>query len=578
MNVLGIFGLGRGERDPSACLISQGRIIAMAEEERFTRDKHALRTFAKNAISYCLAEGNISMKEVDCISIGWDVERYPNDMKDHFVELSKVYPEKDDKTIKWEERQIGMYTREAFEKKLTEQLLKCGYDKETLPPIVFKPHHYSHAVSAYLASGFEDASVITLDGHGELNCTVLWEVRKGNFRKIKEFNIPHSLGWYYGAFTRFTGFKIYDGEGKTMGLAPYGNPNKYFRSKIRDMLKLNSNGYSIDPTLLYYSKRTLVDEFSDEFANIFGEYRENDEAEILQHHKDAAFEAQKRLEEVGLFLAEYLIDKTGIRNLCLAGGVALNCKMNGRIHRSEKVDNIFIQPVSGDDGTALGAAMALYLENNLDTSGFKMEHVYYGPSFSNSQIENSLIKRGLTYIKVDNIEKQTAKLISEGNVVGWFQDRMEVGPRALGNRSILADPRLAESQDIVNEKVKFREKWRPFCPSMLEEYSSEYLDKSCYHPFMILTFRIKKEKISEIPSVVHVDDTARPQTVRKEVNQKYWQLIDEFRKITNVPVLLNTSFNIKGEPIVCTPDEAIKCYLDTGIDVLAIGDFLIRKK
>ena len=262
----------------------------------------------------------------------------------------------------------------------------------------------------------------------------------------------------------------------------------------------------------------------------------------------------------------------------MAGGVALNCKMNGRIHRSNKVRNLFLQPVSGDDGTVLGAAMAMYLEQKLDTSSFVMDHVYFGPEYSDSKIKEALDAKGLSYRKVASIEKEVARLISDGKIIGWFQGRMEVGPRALGNRSILCDPRDATMKDTVNNKVKFREAWRPFCPSMLHEYAHEYLIKPCYHPFMILTFTIREEKRKEIPAVVHIDGTARPQTVRKDVNKRFWSLIEEFRRLTGVPVLLNTSLNIKGEPIVCSPEEAVNCYLNTGLDVLAIGDYLVTEK
>lgn len=575
MNILGIFSYSR---DPSACLIIDGELIAMAEEERFTRIKHAENQFPKNAIKFCLEKGRIKMSNLDYISMGWDVDKYPEKIANHFKMTSELLPAKDNKTIEWELNQVEKFKREVYEKKIIGGLLDCGYTREEIPSIVFKGHHYCHAVSAYLASGFKDASIITADGHGELNCTVLWEVKDGQFRKIKEINIPHSLGWFYAAFTRFTGFKIYSGEGKTMGLAPYGKPRKIFRDAVCEMLKLSEGSYEVDPTYLFHQKRTIANEFSDKFADIFGEYRINDKAEIKENHEDAAYEAQRRLEEVGLHLAEYLIDRTGIPNLCLAGGVALNCKMNGYIHRSNKVENIFIQPVSGDDGTSLGAAMAVYLEKFLDTSKFKMEHVYLGPSYSDVKIREALDSKGLTYKKVDNIEELVAKLLAEGKIIGWFQGRMEVGPRALGSRSILADPRDASMKDIVNAKVKFREGWRPFCPSILSEYIEDYLIKPCYHPFMILTFKIKEDKIGLIPSVVHIDGTARPQVVKKEVNERYWNLINEFRKLTDVPVLLNTSFNVKGEPIVCTPEDGVNCYLKTGIDVLAIGDYLITHK
>lgn len=573
-SVLGIHYL---RTDPSACLIVNGEIAAMAEEERFIRDKHAEGKFPENAIKFCLGQANIALKDLDCITIGWDISAYPLKMAEHYLKTWYKWPTKDEKTLNWEISSLKKYSGDTYTKKIKEHLMKAGFNEEDIPKILFKPHHYCHAISSYIASGFKEANIITADGHGEENCTVLWEARGREIKKIREFNIPHSLGWFYGAFTRFTGFKIYDGEGKCMGLAPYGKPNSKYAGHINEMLKINGGGYEVDPTYLYYWKRSLVDEYSDKFSEIFGEYRKNDEEEIKDHHKEIAYEAQRRLEEAGINLAGYLAGETKIRNICLAGGVALNCKMSGAIHRLKEIDDIFIQPVSGDDGTALGAAMSVYFENNLRLEGLKMEHVYFGPEYDENSIEKTLKANKLDYRKSGNLEKEVAELLSDGKIAGWFQGRMEVGPRALGNRSILADPRNPESKDIVNSKVKHREAWRPFCPSIMEEYAEEYLEKSCYHPFMILTFKIKKDKIKAIPSVVHVDGTARAQTVNKEINVKFWNLLNEFYNLTNVPVLLNTSFNIKGEPIVCNPQDAVDCFLKTGLDYLAIGSFLVKK-
>lgn len=572
-----ILGIHYLRTDPSACLIVNGEIAAMAEEERFIGNKHAEGKFPENAIKFCLKQAHIALKDVDYITIGWDISAYPLKMAEHYLKTWHKWPTKDEKTLNWEISSLKKYSGDIYTKKIKEHLVKTGFNEKDIPQILYKPHHYCHAISSYVASGFKEANIITADGHGEENCTVLWEARGREIKKVKEFNIPHSLGWFYGAFTRFTGFKIYDGEGKCMGLAPYGKPNKRYEKHVNAMLMIDEQGYEVDPTYLYYWKRSLVDEYSDKFSKAFGRNRKSDKEEIKEHHKEAAYEAQKRLEEVGIHLAEYLIRKTKIRNICLAGGVALNCKMNGAIHRLNQIDNIFVQPVSGDDGTAIGAAMSVYFENNLRLEGFKMEHVYFGPEYSDDLIEKTLKANKLNYRIPDNLEKEAAKLISDGKIVGWFQGRMEVGPRALGNRSILADPRNPESKDILNSKVKFREAWRPFCPSIMEEHAGEYLVKSCYHPFMILTFEIKKDKIKAIPSAVHVDGTARVQTVKKETNIRFWKLLNEFYKLTNIPLLLNTSFNIKGEPIVCKPQDAVNCFLKTGMDYLALGSFMVKK-
>jgi carbamoyltransferase len=576
-NLPTILGIHYLRIDPSACLIADGRIVAMAEEERFTREKHAEGKFPENAIKFCLQQAKIGLGDVDYIAIGWDITAYPLKMAEHYLRTWHKWPTKDEKTLNWEINSLRKYSGDAYVKKIRNQLMAAGFNENDIPTMVFRPHHYCHAISAYLASGFNEANIVTVDGHGEENCTVLWEARGREIRKLREFNIPHSLGWFYAAFTRFVGFKIYDGEGKCMGLAPYGHPNKKLERAVNEILRIGSDAYEVDPTYLFYSKRTIADEFSDKFAQAFGEYRKTDKDEIRDEHKDAAYEAQRRLEEAAVMLTRSVVKQTKLRNICLAGGVALNCKMNGVVHRLDEIDNIFIQPVSGDDGSVLGAAMAIYLENGLPIDGFRMDHVYFGPEYTNQDIEAVLKAHDLEYGRPAEIEKETARLISDGSIVGWFQGRMEVGPRALGNRSILADPRNPKSKDIVNQKVKFREPWRPFCPSIMYEHADEYLVKSCYHPFMILTFIVNEEKTKEIPSVVHVDNTARPQTVRKDVNPRYWSLLNEFYRITNVPVLLNTSFNIKGDPIVCTPEDAVECYEKTGLDALAIGDYLVTK-
>ena len=573
MNLLGILYLNQ---DPAASLIMDGKIIAIAEEERFVRKKHAFGHFPKESINFCLNEGKISMKDIDFITIGWDVNAYSTIVKDHFEKTKEEYPMKDEMTLQWEKRLLKRYNKENYLKTIYEELIKCGYSKNQIPPIKFFGHHYSHAVSAYFASGFNDAVILTIDGHGEHNSTVIWVANNGKIKKIKEINIPHSLGWFYAAITRFCGFRPNNGEGKTMGLAPYGKPNLKIRDFMNEMCRIKEMDYEIDPTYLFYSKRSFAKEFTDKFVERLGMPRRENE-KIQQHHKDTAYEAQKLLEKIVLYLVESLIEHTGIKNVCLAGGVALNCKMNGVIHSSSKVNKLFIQPISQDVGTTFGSSLALCLERGIDISQFKMNHVYFGPEFSNEEIKKYLDSFSLDYKYEPKIEYETAKYLSNGMIVGWFQGKMEVGPRALGNRSILADPRDIKMKDKVNNKVKYREPWRPFCPSILEEYKEDYLIKPISHPFMILTFKVKENKISEIPSVVHIDKTARVQTVKKEDAPMFWTLINEFRKITGIPVLLNTSFNIRGEPIVCTPKDAIEDFLRTGIDILAIGNYVVMK-
>lgn len=574
MNILGLYAI---DFDPSACLLKDGKITAMAEEERFIRIKHATNYFPVNAIRFCLKQGGIELKDVDFIAIGWDVNAYLDKMPKFFSGLREKYKDIiDEGSIKWQENILKRFNPETYTNYIINKLKEMGYSRDEIPKIEFFDHHYSHALSAYHCSGFKDAIVLTTDGHGQENCTVLWKVQNGKFEKIKAMLIPHSLGWYYAAFTAFLGFRVYDGEGKTMGLAPYGKPNKKFREYINKILRLTEDGYEIDPSYICYGKKSYEKYYTDKFVGAFGE--KSDGKSFTEEHKDITFEAQEQLEKVGAHLVNIMIKKTGIKNLCLAGGVALNCKMNGYIWKETDLENIFIQPISGDDGSALGAAIASHLKNGGKIEDFeKLEHVFLGPGYSNEEIEELLKKFNLNYKKTKDIEQETAKLLAEGKIVGWFQGRMEVGPRALGSRSILADPRKAEMKDLVNNRVKFRDSWRPFCPSLLYERASDYLIKPHESPFMILTFEIKDDKKNKVPAIVHVDGTARPQLVKKEVNFRYWKLIKEFENLTGEGVILNTSFNIKGEPIVCTPEEAINCFLKTGMDVLAIGDYLVKK-
>ena len=570
-----IIGINYLDHDPAACLFRDGTIVAMAEEERFVRVKHADGHFPINAIEFCLREGKITMGDVDYLSVGWDVNDYPEKMPRFFSGLQERYKDIiDEDSIEWQERSLKRFHPETYRQLIMSRLE--GYGFTNIPEIKFVNHHYSHALTAYYCSGYKDAIIITADGHGEENCTVLWKVENGAFEKLKEINIPHSLGWYYAAFTSFLGFRVYDGEGKTMGLAPYGRPNERFRRTIDEIVAPTQDAYELDPSYISFGKKSVERYFTDKFAQAFGERPMG--GVFNQDHKDIAFEAQDKLEETAARMVDHLIRETGTRNLCLAGGVALNCKMNGYIWRNCDLENIFIQPVSGDDGTTFGSAMAVYLEHGGKPGNLtQLEHVYFGPCFSNAEIEAALRKANLEYTKSDDISREAAELVADGKVIGWFQGRMEMGPRALGNRSILADPRRAEMKDIVNKKAKFREPWRPFCPSILYERAPVYLEKWHASPFMILTFTITEDKRDKIVAVTHVDSTARPQLVKKEINPRYYNLIKRFEDITGEAVVLNTSFNVKGEPIVCTPQDAVDCFLKTGIEVLAIGDFLARK-
>ncbi len=419
--------------------------------------------------------------------------------------------------------------------------------------VEYVEHHLAHVASAYFCSPFKKAIIISMDGEGEYVSTLLAVAKNGEIEKLKEFDAPNSLGLFYSAITAYLGFRPNSDEGKVMGLAAYGDPDKIDLSK---MLEINYGSYKVNwkeirklPKRKFDTKQIHNDEFG----------------------RDLAAALQKRLEEAALSLLEYLYDHTGYKKLCLAGGVALNCVMNSVLLQSEFVKDIFIQPAAGDAGTSLGAALYI-LGKHVEFKGN-----YFGPEYSNESIKHELDEAKLNYEYVEDIEKRTTELIAQGKIVGWFQGKVEWGPRALGNRSILADPSDPEMKDKINYYVKHREPWRPFAPSMLEEAKDKYLENAYTSPYMILSFFVRENKVSEMISAIHVDRSARVQTVSKEYNKKYYKLIKEFKKLTGIPVVLNTSFNVAGEPIVCSPKDALGTFFKSGMDYLAIGNYLVRK-
>jgi len=375
--------------------------------------------------------------------------------------------------------------------------------------------------------------------------------------------------------TEYLGFKPYNDEGKVMGLAPYGRRDGGIAQKISRVLSFADGTYSVDPSYLTLGRHTFGKYFSDRMVDLLGAPRPRESA-LGDVHKAIAYETQDALERCVTGIADRLMEQTGMDTLCLAGGVCMNCKMNGVLHNNPRVKNIFVQPVSSDAGTALGAALTLSARFG-ENPRFKLEHAYWGPGYSDGEIVKCLEEYKLPYKKVDNVETVVARLLAEGKFVGWFQGRLEMGARALGNRSILADPRRADVKDRLNNQVKHREGFRPFAPSLLSEAKAEFLENASDSPFMILAYRVREDKRRLIPAVVHVDDTVRPHTVEKHVNPRYWKLIKEFESLTGIPLILNTSFNVRGEPIVCSPGDALRCFYGTGLDALAIGDYVLTK-
>ncbi len=570
---LGIFG-GVGT-NPSAALLKGKKIIAFAEEERFNRIKNAPLALPINAIFYCLKTAKISINKIKTISFGWDCPHQfyvvPTKMKKMYKKYGSLG---NDYNLNLEKRIKLGYDPDKIYNELKWAFAKRG--QKFHKKITFYKHHLSHAASAFFPSGFKKSSILVLDGLGEEFTGGFYIGNGKQIKCIKKFKLPNTLGGYYSTFTEFFGFKSNSEEGKLMALASYGKYSQNIQTKLNKFLKYNkqTGDFSLDPVLRFGGQRNTNPRFSEKFIKIFGKPLFNYKT-ISNYHKELAFNVQWRLEEIVKLLVKNLIKISKIPKLCLAGGVHMNCKLNGIIANLPEVDKIYIQPASSDNGVALGAAMLSARNQKCNFS--KMQHCYYGPRFTNNEIKNYLIEAKIKFKKVRNIEKKIAEKLAKGKIVGWFQGRSEVGARALGNRSILASPLIKNMKKKLNDEVKHRENWRPFCPSINDYKYKEYFGNVPESDFMILAFKMKKEFKKILPSAIHVDGTARPQVVKKKNNKRFFRLIKEFEKITGHAILINTSFNIQGEPIVNKPSEAIRCFSGTGIDCLALGDYLIIK-
>ena len=559
-----ILGISCYYHDAAACLIKDGKIVAAAEEERFTRKKHD-PSFPINAINFCLKEANISSKELSFIGfyekplskferiLSQHLERFPYS----FWSFYKTIPN-------WLSEKLRI-------PKIIKKKLKYKGD------ILFIDHHLAHASSSFLVSPFKNAAILTVDGVGEWTTTAIGYGKENEIRLLKEVKFPHSIGLLYSTVTAHLGFSVNNSEYKIMSLAAYGTPLYY--DKFMKIVDLKEDGsYMLDMDYFDYHFRLKMP--GKKFVKEFGPIRKPNE-ELTQHHKNIAASLQKVTEDVLFKILNYLYEETKCENLCMAGGVALNSVANGKIKKNTKFKNIFIQPASSDAGTSLGVAFYIYNSVLNNKRNCIMDSVYLGPEFYNNKIQSFLDSNKINYKKLkdeNELVKETAKLIYQNNVIGWFQGRMEFGPRALGNRSILANPCNPQMKKILNEKVKHREEFRPFAPVIIEEKVKEYFDiDKKDERFMLFVYPIKESKRKLIPPVNHVDGTARLQTVNKEQNLLYYNLIREFEKLSKVPVLINTSFNIRGEPIVCTPEDAYKCMMGTEIDYLILNNFLIKR-
>ncbi len=592
-----ILGISAFYHDSAATLLIDGKIIAAAQEERFTRKKHD-SSYPYNAIEFVLNYANIQLNEVDQI-IFFEKPFLK------FERLLETYVAFAPKGFKSFCMAMPIWLKDKlFQKKmLSDELKRHDKNFKDERKIFFSDHHLSHAASAFFPSPFKEAIILTADGVGEWATTTV-ALGKGNNLEIKrEIHFPHSLGLLYSAFTYYTGFKVNSGEYKLMGLAPYGNPI-YENKIINNLIDIKEDGsFFLDQK--YFNYATGLTMVNDNFSKLFGQKpRDPIKEKLNQFHMDVAASIQKVTEDIMIKLVKSLREEFDISNLCLAGGVALNCVANGKILKEKIFDNIWVQPAAGDAGGSLGAALALWhieennpREINIDDD---MQGSYLGPEYTQKQIENELDKIGAVY-EIKNEEEllnQTTDDLSKAEAIGWFQGRMEFGPRALGNRSIIGDPRSSNMQKNLNLKVKYRESFRPFAPSILREDLTKWFEMNIDSPYMLMVSNINKDKTiqmnekekklfgidklnikrSEVPAVTHVDYSARIQTVHKKTNEKYYKLIKKFKEKTNCPIIINTSFNVRGEPIVNTPLDAFNCFMGTELDKLVIGNCYLEKK
>ena len=600
-----ILGISAFYHDSAAALIDDGVIVAAAQEERFTRKKHD-PGFPANAVQFCLEYGGVTLNQLDAI-VFYDKPLLK------FERLLETYYAFAPKGIRSFITAMPVWIKEKmFLKRLIkEELVKLGYDKKKPVKMLFPEHHLSHAASAFYPSPYEKAAILTIDGVGEWATASICLGEGKDITILKELRFPHSLGLLYSAFTYFLGFRVNSGEYKLMGLAPYGNPTspdveRYVDIILKELIELKEDG-SVWLNQKYFDYATglkMVDEPA--WEQLFGFKKRNPEDSLEAEHCNLGLAIQRVTEEAVIRMGREAKRLTGADYLCMAGGVALNCVSNGKIQKAGIFKDVFIQPAAGDAGGALGAAQAAYhiffgQERNITWKNDNMRGSYLGPTFSDLEVELTAKKYNATYTHFEDfkeLSKEVAKLLADGNVVGWVQGRMEFGPRALGGRSILGDPRNSEMQKKLNLKIKYRESFRPFAPSVLAENCAEYFDYDGISPYMLLVHPVAEERRnplpagydsmdlrnklyyerSDLPSITHIDYSARIQTVHKETNPRYWELINAFKELTGYAVVVNTSFNVRGEPIVSTPNDSYRCFMRTEMDYLVVGNYVFDKR
>lgn len=577
-----ILGINAYHGDSSACLLRDGKLLAAAEEERFRRIKH-WAGFPRESIRYCLSEAAIGLAEVDMVAINQDASA------NLWKKLAYMMMRRPDLSF-----MLDRLRNKNERASVTEALVTAFPGEAFAAEVRHVEHHLAHLASAHLVSPFADSVVVSVDGFGDF-ASAAWGVGRGARIDVEDrVYFPHSLGIFYQALTQYLGFPNYGDEYKLMGLAPYGEPR--YLDKMRSIVRLREDGsFALDLKYFRHSKEKVEYEwengeprvgrlFSPALCDLLGAVRKKGEA-LTQYHRDLARSVQAMYEEAFFHLLNNLHERHGLDDLTLSGGCAMNSVANGRVYRNTPFKRLYVQSAAGDAGGAIGAAFATWSEMSGGEPRFHMAHAYWGPQYSDAEISalldrerKALDEAGCSARRVDEADlvRETAEAIADGLVVGWFQGRMEWGPRALGNRSILADPRRPDMKDILNFKIKRRESFRPFAPSILREHVRAWFETEDEVPFMMQVYQIRPEKRANIPAVTHVDGSGRLQTVDRHTNARYWNLIDSFRELTGVPIVLNTSFN-ENEPVVCRPEEALDCFLRTRMDVLVLGDWMVRR-
>jgi carbamoyltransferase len=570
-------GIFEGGFDPAVAIVRDGRVLAYAEEERHIRYKHALGSYPSRALKYCLDVARARLSDVEAVAINLNFPAYTDGTIRRFFETLRAEYPVDARTVAWQAGVLKKYDADEL-RTAHHTRWRRTYGDVRMPPLVAVPHHYAHAFHACAQSPFDRSICLTIDGSGDQHTTVVWRHDGDRVEPLREICMPHSMGWVYAAFTEYLGFAAYDGEYKVMGLAAYGRPSDELRKRVERLVTVAPDGveFRVDPTCIHYGAHSYSDRYTDKLVEIMGRKPRLPHEEITQWHEDLAYAVQDNLERTVERLVLAAVRETGIKKVCIGGGVGLNVKMNSKLFLHPEIEDVFAQPLCNDGGGAVGAALAACFQAT-GKRPERLETLALGYEESDETIEKTLRLAHLAFERPADICEAVADELARGRIVGWFQGRMEAGPRALGQRSILADPRNVDNRDKVNAIIKFREYWRPFCPSMTAESAPRYFDKHTDAPFMIIAFPANERLAREAPAIVHVDGTSRVQFVKREVNPLYHQLLTAFERRTGVPVLLNTSFNVKGEPIVCTIQDALRTFWATGLEVLAAGPYLVKK-